>query len=217
MKKQEILYRLLEEKIVSIIRLKNGEITSQVVDYLVRGGVKVLEITSNTPNFDIEITKARKKYPNVLVGAGTITNRENAQIAIDAGAQFLVTPNTHRAVVEQAQKANIPVVMGAFTPTEIANAIAFGADIIKLFPANQLGPAYYKSLKGPYADIKFFAVGGIGLDNMEEWFDVGIDGVGIGSTLVRSEIGTLKEWEAIELNASRFVERLKNINGSIAD
>ncbi|MGX1930900.1 bifunctional 4-hydroxy-2-oxoglutarate aldolase/2-dehydro-3-deoxy-phosphogluconate aldolase [Flagellimonas sp. 2504JD4-2] len=217
MKKQEILHKLLEEKIISIIRLRNGEITSHVIDYLVKGGIKVLEITSNTPNFDIEISKARKKYPNILVGAGTITTRENAQIAIDAGAQFLVTPNTDKAIIEQAQKTDIPVVMGAFTPTEIANAIAFGADIIKLFPANQLGTAYYKSLKGPYDDVKFFAVGGIGLDNMEEWFEAGIDGVGVGSTLVKSEIKTLGEWEAVERNASRFVDHLKNIHESSTD
>ncbi|MEX0313975.1 MAG: bifunctional 4-hydroxy-2-oxoglutarate aldolase/2-dehydro-3-deoxy-phosphogluconate aldolase [Allomuricauda sp.] len=217
MKKQEILRRLLEEKIISIIRLRNGEITSHIIDYLVKGGIKVLEITSNTPNFDIEIAKARKKYPNILVGAGTITTRENAQIAIDAGAQFLVTPNTDQGIVEQAKSANIPVVMGAFTPTEISNAIAFGADIIKLFPANQLGSSYYKSLKGPYADVKFFAVGGIGLNNIEEWFDAGIDGVGVGGTLITSEIKTLEEWEAIEYNASRFVDRLKKIHESVTD
>ncbi|MBO0324129.1 bifunctional 4-hydroxy-2-oxoglutarate aldolase/2-dehydro-3-deoxy-phosphogluconate aldolase [Muricauda sp. CAU 1633] len=210
MKKEKILRRLLDEKIISIVRLKNGEMTSRVINHLIQGGIKVLEVTSNTPNFDVEISKAREKYPDVLIGAGTITTPELASKAIDAGAQFLVTPNTNKLVVEMANKAEIPVAMGALTPTEIANAIDFGADIIKLFPANQFGAPYFKSLKGPFSNINFFAVGGIGIDNMGDWFTAGIDGVGIGSTLVKSEINTEEELDAITISASRFVERLKN-------
>lgn len=210
MKKEKILYRLLEEKIISIVRLKNGEMTSSVIDHLIQGGIKTLEVTSNTPNFDVEISKARKKYPDVLIGAGTITTPQLALKAIQAGAQFLVTPNTNKAVVDVAKKADIPVVMGALTPTEIANAIDFGADIIKLFPANKFGTAYFKSLKGPFSRTNFFAVGGIGIANMGDWFESGIDGVGIGSTLVPSEVATEEDLNAIKISASKFVERLKS-------
>lgn len=217
MKKEMILHRLLEAKMISIVRLKTGEITSRVIDNLVQGGIKVLEITSNTPNFDIEIAKAREKYPNVLVGAGTITTKELALKAINSGAQFLVTPNTNKEVVDKAIKAEIPVAMGALTPTEISRAVSFGADIIKLFPADQFGIKYYKSLKGPYADTKFFAVGGIGMENMKDWFKAGIDGVGIGSTLVKTEISTKEELDAITVKASQFTERLKKIHGFITD
>ncbi|MER3373403.1 MAG: bifunctional 4-hydroxy-2-oxoglutarate aldolase/2-dehydro-3-deoxy-phosphogluconate aldolase [Allomuricauda sp.] len=217
MKKEKILYRILEEKIISIVRLKGSEMTSSVIDHLIQGGIKVLEVTSNTPNFDAEISKARKKYPDILIGAGTITDQCLALKAIKAGAQFLVTPNTNEAVVDVAKKADIPVVMGAFTPTEIADAIVFGADIIKLFPANHLGTDYYRSLKGPFSNTKFFAVGGIGVDTMNDWFKAGIDGVGIGSTLVPPGVGTEEELNAITICASKFVEHLKTENGSIAD
>ena len=134
MKKEKILNRLLEEKVISIVRLKNGEMTTRVIDNLVQAGIKALEITSNTPNFTTEIASAREKHPDVLVGAGTITTGELAQLAIDSGAQFLVTPNTNREIVETATKEQVPVIMGALTPTEIANALSYGADTIKLSP-----------------------------------------------------------------------------------
>ena len=156
MKKEVVLGRLLEERIISIIRLKNGDMVSAVIDSLVQGGIKVLEITSNTPNFDDHITVARKKYPDILIGAGTITTQKLAITALSAGAQFLVTPNTEKAIVKKAISADIPVVMGAFTPSEVAKALSYGADIIKLFPAGQLGVPYFKSLKGPFADTRVF-------------------------------------------------------------
>ncbi|WP_136468313.1 bifunctional 4-hydroxy-2-oxoglutarate aldolase/2-dehydro-3-deoxy-phosphogluconate aldolase [Flagellimonas onchidii] len=209
MKKEEILHRLLEEKIISIVRLKNGEMVSKVIENLVQGGIRVLEITSNTPNFDAQITVSRKKYPDIVIGAGTIYTVEFAQRAISAGAQFLVTPNTNKAVVEEAIKEGIPVIMGAFTPTEVANAVSYGADIIKLFPAGQLGISYYKSLKGPFSNTSFFAVGGIGEANIKKWLEAGIDGIGIGSTLVKQEMNTPEDLENIILKANRFKEFIK--------
>ncbi|MCL6267915.1 bifunctional 4-hydroxy-2-oxoglutarate aldolase/2-dehydro-3-deoxy-phosphogluconate aldolase [Flagellimonas myxillae] len=213
MKKKEILHKILAEKAISIVRLKQEKAVSQAVHHLVRGGIKVLEITSNTPNFDLEIRKARSNYSATLIGAGTITTKELAIKAIAAGAQFLVTPNTNETIVTEAKKADIPVVMGAFTPTEIANAVAFGADIVKLFPAANLGVSYYKSLRGPFDNVKFFVVGGIDQDTMQDWFEAGIDGVGIGSALVKSDIQTIEDLNTLEQNATRFVERLNKIRG----
>lgn len=209
MKKEKILNLLLEEKIISIVRLKNGDLAPKIIDNLVEGGIKVLEITSNTPNFDIQISAARNKHPQILVGAGTITTLKLAKIAIKAGAQFLVTPNTNKAIVKESIKANIPVVMGAFTPTETANAISYGADIIKLFPAGQMGISYYKSLKGPFSNVKFFAVGGIDLKNTEEWIKAGIDGFGLGSSLVKTEINTHEDLSDIITKAQQFIKIIK--------
>ncbi|WP_431128656.1 bifunctional 4-hydroxy-2-oxoglutarate aldolase/2-dehydro-3-deoxy-phosphogluconate aldolase [Flagellimonas flava] len=216
MKKEEIVQQLLEEKLISIVRLKNGQYTSKVIDALVQGGIKVLEITSNTPGFEMEIADARKKYPNILIGAGTISNTELALKALKAGAQFLVTPNTNKEVMDKAIKADIPVAMGALTPTEIANAVAYGADIIKLFPSDQLGVSYFKSLKGPFSETKFFAVGGIGMDNLEEWFKAGIDGVGVASTLVKKEASKQEDLIEIVGKAQQFVAFTKKY-GRITD
>lgn len=216
MNKEGIVRQLLEEKLISIVRLKNGQYTSKVIDALVQGGIKVLEITSNTPDFEIEIANSRKKYPNILIGAGTITNSELVRNALKAGAQFLVTPNTNKEVMDEAIKANIPVAMGALTPTEIANAVAYGADIIKLFPSDQLGVSYFKSLKGPFSETKFFAVGGIGMDNLEEWFKAGIDGVGVASTLVKKETSKQEDLSEIVGKAQQFVAFTKKY-GRITD
>ena len=210
MKKEEVLHRFSKEKIVVIVRLKDGEIVPKVIDHLVLGGIGILEVTSNTPNFDIHINEIRKKHPTVLVGAGTITTHQLAQMAIRAGAQFLVTPNTNKVVVGEAIRVGIPVIMGAFTPTEVANAISYGADIIKLFPADQLGISYYNSLTGPFSDTIFFAVGGIDMSNMKDWFDAGVDGLGIGSTLVKSEINGQEDLNHITAKARQFKEFIKN-------
>lgn len=204
MKKEGILNKILKERIISIVRLNSDERIYGVLENLVNGGIRVLEITSNTPNFNVHIAAARQKYPEILVGAGTITTPELAALAIKAGAQFLVTPNTDKGVVDEAKTKDIPVLMGALSPSEIANAILYGADIIKLFPAGHFGVSYFKALKGPFSDTRFLAVGGIGLDNIKDWLDAGIDGLGIGSTLVKAKFDTEVELEDILTKARQF-------------
>ena len=195
---------------IAIVRVKVGEMVSQVIDHLVLGGIGILEVTSNTPNFEMQIGKARKKHPQILVGAGTIITVELAQKAIKSGAQFLVTPNTNKDIAREAVKADIPLIMGAFTPTEVANAVSYGADIVKLFPAGQLGVSYFKSLRGPFSNTSFFAVGGIGIDNLKDWLDGGIDGLGIGSTLVKAQIHTQEDLDHITSRARQFKELIRD-------
>jgi len=216
MNKAHILNRILEEKIISIVRLKNDEVMYPVIENLIQGGINVLEITSNTPKFNVHIANARKKHPEILIGAGTITNQELAGMAIEAGAQFLVTPNTSKEVLEVARAAAIPVIMGAFTPTEVSNAVSYGADMVKLFPAGQMGVSYYKALKGPFSSVPFVAVGGIGMANLSDWLDAGIDGIGVGSTLIKQETKTTEELDGIASKARQFKDLIKN-HGHLAN
>jgi 2-dehydro-3-deoxyphosphogluconate aldolase/(4S)-4-hydroxy-2-oxoglutarate aldolase len=183
--RNKIAQQIISHKLIAIIRLNNSSSVQATLSCLVQGGVNALEITSNTPDFCLHIELARQQFPAVLVGAGTILNRELAKQAIAAGAQFLVTPNVNADVVEIAHDNNIPVLMGATTPTEIANAIAYGADIVKLFPANALSIDYYQALKGPFANTPMFAVGGISSNNASAWLSSGIQGVGVGSELAK--------------------------------
>jgi 2-dehydro-3-deoxyphosphogluconate aldolase/(4S)-4-hydroxy-2-oxoglutarate aldolase len=183
--RNKIAQQIISHKLIGIIRLNNSSSVQATLSSLIQGGVKVLEITSNTPEFCLHIELARQQFPAVLVGAGTILRAELATQAIAAGAQFLVTPNVNAQVVEIAHANNIPVLMGAATPTEIGNALAYGADIIKLFPANALSIDYYKALKGPFSDTPMFAVGGISINNVAAWLSSGIQGVGVGSELVQ--------------------------------
>ncbi len=202
--KKDIIDRILSAKLISIIRLKEQAAVARTVDALVAGGIQVLEITTNTPSFAEEIEIARNLHPNVLIGAGTVVTSDLAQRAIAGGAQFLVTPNTNKEVVEIGEREGIPVLMGAMTPTEIANAQAYGADIIKLFPAGDLGISYFKSLKGPFDSVPFFAVGGLNESNIRDWFDAGINGVGLGSSLVKSSVRTDADFKSISDLAQKF-------------
>lgn len=183
--REQIVQRILQHRIVAIVRLKEQPQVTETLSCLVQGGIEVLEITSNTPGYCEEISQARQQYPDILIGAGTVINTDIARQAISAGAQFLVTPNTNKGVVELAHEHNIPVLMGALTPTEVAQAIEIEADIIKLFPAGEMGVAYFKSLQGPYNSTAFLAVGGIHIDNVEQWFMAGAAGVGVGNQLTR--------------------------------
>lgn len=185
MTRSEIISLIEYEKIVAIIRLTTQEDVPEVIRCLVTGGIRVLEVTANTPGYLLEITKARKLYPEVLIGAGTVTNAAIAKGAIASGAQFLVTPNTDVETIKTAHERGIPVLMGALTPTEISLAANHGADMIKLFPAGHFGLGYFKAVKGPLSNLKFLAVGGVNLETMPAWLSAGVLGVGIGSEMVR--------------------------------
>lgn len=175
---------IISEKALAILRMKADHHIPDLVAALVEGGIKVLEITSNTPNFSKHIEQARKQHSQVLVGAGTILTGIQAKQAIDCGAQFLVTPNTNIEIIKEAVKSDIPSIVGALTPTEIAQAVQAGADIIKLFPASFAGIEYMRAVKGPFDNLKIFAVGGINLNNAGSWLKAGAAGVGIGSQLL---------------------------------
>lgn len=205
MKREDITTFIKNERLIAIVRTKEQEKVPQIIKNLVLGGIKVIEITSNTPGFLNEISKAKKQYSDlgIIIGAGTVVNADVAKNAIESGAQFLVTPNTNTEVLSIAKKYNIPVAMGAITPTEICTAIAHGADIVKLFPAGNLGVKYFKSVQSPLDDVCFFAVGGIDFSNVEEWIAAGISGFGLGSALTKALGG---EGDGIKKNAERFVK-----------
>jgi len=185
MKREEILEIIKDSKIVVVIRMKKQQQVAKVIDALVAGEIKVLEVTSNTPGYLEEISKARAKYPNTLIGAGTVTNASKAKDSINAGAQFLVTPNTNIETIKVAHENNIPVLMGAITPSEISMAAEAGADIVKIFPAGAMGINYFKAVKAPLSDIPLFAVGGIDENSAAEWIAAGAEGLGIGGGLTK--------------------------------
>lgn len=202
--KNQIVKKLLEERVVVIIRVTDPTQVPPIVNCLVDGGIKVIEITSNTPGCMSAVKQLRSDYPRLLIGAGTITSTELAEEALAAGAQFLVTPNTRPDVVSCAHRRDVPVIMGAMTPSEVVEAMEARADIVKLFPAGALGPEYLKALAGgPFLDTVFFAVGGIDEHNLEQWMNSGAAGVGIGGSLA-SPVTT-------EAEAERLTGRIRMI------
>lgn len=176
---------IFKEKLVAIIRVEDPDDIMPIVSYLDEAGVRVLEITSNTPCFQDYVPIIKQQYPHLMVGVGTVTNQFIAKKAISAGAEFLVTPNVCEQVITTAHKFDLPVMVGAFTPTDIVNAANYGADVIKLFPAEPFGPEHYNALaNGPFLDLPLFPVGGIDETNAEDYIKLGAKGMGIGGSLV---------------------------------
>ncbi|AGA79982.1 2-keto-3-deoxy-6-phosphogluconate aldolase [Echinicola vietnamensis DSM 17526] len=208
MTRTEIGDFILQEKLIAILRVSDAGTLPVLIAGLVKGGVKVLEITTNSPDYAAQIKENRQLYPDILIGAGTVINEASAKEAIAAGAQFLVSPNTHVGVISLAHAHGIPVIMGALTPTEIGLALENGADMIKLFPAGDVGPGYLKSIKAPFDNARIFAVGGIHLETIHSWMEAGADGIGLGSVLTQLAGLKLTE-EVVAHNVRKYTEKIK--------
>lgn len=210
MNREAVRQQLLQEKLVVIIRLKNPDDANAIVGALIKGGVKAIEITSNTPGYGEKIAELRELHPRLLIGAGTITTPELARQAIGRGAQFLVTPNTCEETLKAAHQLDVPVVMGAMTPTDVVRASNAGADIIKLFPSGELGPGYLASLaRGPFLNTPFFPVGSVDEHNVRQWMDAGACGVGIGGRLA-APIANQAEADALAEKVAGIIADLQD-------
>lgn len=163
------------------------------------------ELTRNSTNFD-QLSSFVTEFPNVMIGAGTITNHTEAREAVRAGAQFILSPTLlDHEVIRYCHENGVLAVPGAFSPSEIAKAKASGADAIKLFPATALKPSYLNQLAGPLGAIPLMAVGGINRENAKDWLAAGATHVGIGSAIF-SEIGTSPNKYQIEQVLTSLVE-----------
>ncbi|WP_396634698.1 bifunctional 4-hydroxy-2-oxoglutarate aldolase/2-dehydro-3-deoxy-phosphogluconate aldolase [Maribacter sp. R86514] len=208
MNRKEIVARIKNEKIVAILRTKNQADVSKVVKIVLETGVNVLEITSNTPGFLEEITNARALYPDKIIGIGTAINVAIAEKAIAAGAQFLVTPNTNVDVIALGHEHNVPVLMGAMTPSEVCIAHENGADVVKLFPAGAMGLNFFKALRAPLDHIDYFAVGGINPNNAADWFKAGASGIGYGCVVNDAKTGMI-DFESTKKMSEDFLIKAK--------
>lgn len=174
---------------------------------LVAGGMRVAEFTLTCPDAPAAIARARRELGDeMLVGAGTVLNAEDAKRSIDAGAQFLVTPIVAPDAIAEAVRAGIPIVCGAMTPTEIYTASRAGAEFVKVFPAGRLGPSYLKDILGPLPGLKLVPTGGIDLDNCADFLNAGAYTVAIGSNLVSKKVVAAKDWPALTELARRYVK-----------
>ena len=181
--RKQILDDILAEGIIAIIRLKSSEHLPALVRAIADGGIRAIEITLNTPGALPAIRECAMNNPDVIMGAGTVLNDRAAQQAIEAGAQFIVSPNTKASVIEVTHHLGKVAIPGVYTPNEVAIAMDLYADIIKLFPANDLGPAYLRNLKGPFNDLQLMPTGGVTLNNIHEYFHAGASAVAVSSYL----------------------------------
>ena len=178
-----------------------------VVEALLQGGLRVAEITMTVPNAIDAIEAVAKRFPReVLVGAGTVTDAETARRAVDAGAEFIVTPCLIPAVIDAAHGADVAVLPGALTPSEVFEAFRLGGDMVKVFPVQSVGgAAYLRALRGPFPDIPLVPTGGVTVENMAEMFSAGAAAVGVGTELVSKDALARREYTAIAALAKQFL------------
>lgn len=186
MKPEQTLDRIGEIGIIPVVRATSSEHALEAVEAIEAGGIPVVEITMTVPNAISTIREVRARSgERVLVGAGTVSNTEQARACLDAGAQFLVSPGLSVSVLELARTLGVLAIPGALTPTEVMAASEAGARAIKIFPCGSVGgPKYIKALRGPFPDLRFIPTGGVSPANAAEFFAAGAFAVGMGSDLV---------------------------------
>ncbi|MCG8309324.1 MAG: bifunctional 4-hydroxy-2-oxoglutarate aldolase/2-dehydro-3-deoxy-phosphogluconate aldolase [Cytophagales bacterium] len=207
MNKNQILAGIMEEKIVSILRVSDSSKVIPASLALLEGGIKVIEISLNTPKALVCMTKLAR-IDGIVPGAGTVTDKEMAIESIEAGAEFIVTPITRKDVINTCHDLGKPVFSGAFTPSEIFQAHEWGADVIKVFPAETLGMNYIKAVKAPFPDIKLMPTGGVTPDNIDKWLDMGANCVGVGSSFTKPDILDNEEWGRLTGIAKEFTSNI---------
>jgi 2-dehydro-3-deoxyphosphogluconate aldolase/(4S)-4-hydroxy-2-oxoglutarate aldolase len=204
--REEIVSAVERCGVVAIIRMKDANKVAAVVDALLEGGVRVLEVTMTVPGaVDLIRGLAPRMPPELVLGAGTVVDAETADRVIDAGAKFLVSPVLRLPVIETARRRGVPVMPGCFSPTEILTAWEAGADIVKVFPATALGPGYLKDVHGPLPQVKLMPTGGVSVDNAGDWIRAGAVAVGVGSALLDAGAIASGNFGAITEKARRMI------------
>ncbi len=200
--------------IVGIIRLKDPSAVPAIVNALMAGGVRALEITMTVPGA-VELIRsiAPGLPPEFILGAGTVTDAATAARVIEAGAKFIVSPVYRPAVIAACRERDVPALPGCFSPTEILDAWDAGADIVKVFPATALGPAFFRDVRGPLPHIKLMPTGGVTLDNAGDWIRAGAVAVGVGSALLDPAAISSGAFTTITANATRVVASVNAARG----
>jgi 2-dehydro-3-deoxyphosphogluconate aldolase/(4S)-4-hydroxy-2-oxoglutarate aldolase len=209
---------LREVGIIPIIRASSANAVVPVTEALLQAGLPICEITLTIPNAIDAIGAVAKRFPGqVLVGAGTVTDAETARRAVEAGAEFIVTPcliPEVREVIEAAHRADVAVLPGALTPGEVFEAFRLGGDMVKVFPVQSVGgAAYLRALRGPFPDIPLVPTGGVTLENMAELFQAGAAAVGVGTELISKDALARRDYAAIEALAKHFLAAVRQARG----
>jgi 2-dehydro-3-deoxyphosphogluconate aldolase/(4S)-4-hydroxy-2-oxoglutarate aldolase len=204
-----VIQQILAQKIVAVVRLDDYSRAVDVARALMAGGVTVLEFTL-TGRGAIEAVSATRKALGdaVCVGVGTVLKAEDAESAIDAGAQFAVTPALRRQVIATCVKRQTLVLCGGFTPTELLEAYEAGAELVKVFPAQLGGPRFIKDVLAPMPFLKLVPTGGVGPENARDYLAAGAVAVGIGGNLVSNKLVAAKAFDQITLTARACMDAI---------
>lgn len=203
--------RLVETTgVVAVIRLSDAARLEAVAEALLAGGVQALEVTMTVPRAVALIEHLTATLPrDVLIGAGTVLDVETARQVILAGARFVVSPIFRPEVVALCHRYDVAVMPGCFTPTEIVSAWEAGADIVKVFPATALGPAFFKDVRGPLPQVRMMPTGGVSLTNAGDWIEAGAVAIGVGTALVERQAVADGRFDLVTARARQFVDAVR--------
>jgi 2-dehydro-3-deoxyphosphogluconate aldolase/(4S)-4-hydroxy-2-oxoglutarate aldolase len=205
--KAQVISLLTDPGIIAIIRTGKLEQVLPLFEALLAGGVVAIEITMTTPNALAGIREARARLgERAVVGVGTVLDAGTCRSAIEAGAEFVISPVCRPELVPIAHGANRPVMLGAYTPTEAQSAHEAGSDFIKIFPADRLGPAYIKALLAPLPHLRIVPTGGVDAGNVADFFNAGCAAVGVGSSLVTTPLIRESNWPELTRRARELVQ-----------
>ena len=213
MTKEQVRQRILEVKIVPVVRASSPQQALGAADAVRSGGIPIVEVTMTVPGaIDVIAALAKSMGADVLIGAGTVLDAATAQRCLDAGAQFLVSPGFDAETVALAKRLNILVMPGALTPTEVITAWKAGADFVKIFPCGNVGgPAYIKSLKAALPQVPMVPTGGVNLETAAAFLRAGASALGIGGELVSKAALESGNFAAITESARQYVAIVKGI------
>ena len=201
------LQRLERTRAIAVIRTDDSALSEQLACAVAAGGIEHIEITWNSDRPAATIANLRQRLPNCHIGAGTLLTATDVETAIAAGAQFLFSPHVAAGLIDQAVAAEVPIVPGALTPTEIVTAWQAGATAVKVFPALSLGGAtYIKSLRAPLGEIPLIPTGGINLENAPGLLAAGAVAIGLSSQLFPHALVLRKDWEGIAARSRQLLQ-----------
>ncbi|QWU16108.1 2-dehydro-3-deoxyphosphogluconate aldolase / (4S)-4-hydroxy-2-oxoglutarate aldolase [Paenibacillus sophorae] len=210
MEKWKVIRTIEETGIIAIVRGTKPQEMMRIASALYNGGVKVIEVTCNTPGYLGMIEQlAGEMGEKMIIGAGTVLNAATAQSVIDAGATFALAPDLNPEVIKALHEKNRLIIPGVATPTEMVQAQRLGVELMKLFPAGALGARFLKEVRGPLADIRFIPVGGINLGNIGEFAEAGAVAFGIGGELVNKSLIDSGNYSELTNRAESFIETVR--------
>jgi 2-dehydro-3-deoxyphosphogluconate aldolase/(4S)-4-hydroxy-2-oxoglutarate aldolase len=214
--KKEVLELLDKTQMIAVVRTNEPKEALKLGEIAVKSGVFVVEITATVPSYDKVVTQLRDTFGNsAVVGVGSILNTGQLETALDAGAQFVVTPAVVKDITISHYLTKSIFIIGALTPSEILHAEDIGADLVKVFPVNAVGGiSYIRSILEPMPWLKLVPTGGVNLDNFVAFIDAGATCVGLGSALFPKQLLLEEKWEAMSQHIAKFVVRLAEARDS---
>lgn len=209
--KAEILRRIEAAGVIAVLRASTAERAIATGSVLVESGIVAIEVTFTVPDAPRVMRELRARHGGAaIVGAGTVTSVAHVEQALEAGAEFLVSPGHAPLVTERAVASQVPVMVGAFTATEVMTVLEAGADVVKFFPGGLAGPAGISALRSPFPDARFVPTGGVSASNLASWFAAGAVAVGAGGELAPSDAVERGDLETIRARASEFIAALRD-------